>query len=196
MKIERDYINLINNSIYDYTNQFIGEENKSFFLKTLKEFCKRQVDKFDSPDQDKHGCCLNFSLYLLSKFNGIFMTCKDQPTHVGGKPTMHCSFVYEEDGELFVADPAVDKTKGTITEYCHIPLSSYSFPMENQQYTMYLGITRDSESSFLSELLKGERKIFNSFENISDEDINELKNHILAQICPDSSSVKLKGKRF
>lgn len=83
MKIEREYIKLINNSIYDYTNQFIGEENKSFFQKPLKESCKRQVEKFDSPDQDKHGCCLNFSLYLLSKFNGIFMTCKDQPTYAG-----------------------------------------------------------------------------------------------------------------
>lgn len=192
MKIEKEYIKLINNSIYDYTNQFIGEENRSFFQKPLKEFCKRQVEKFDSPDQDKHGCCLNFSLYLLSKFNGIFMTCKDQPTYVGGKPTIHCSFVYEENGELFVADPAVDKTKGTITDYCHIPLSSYNFPMENQQYTMYLGITRDSESSFLAELSKGERKIFKSFESITDEDINDIKNYILSQIQPGSSSAEIK----
>ena len=179
MKIEKEYIKLINNSIYDYTNQFIGEENRSFFQKPLKEFCKRQVEKFDSP-------------YLLSKFNGIFMTCKDQPTYVGGKPTIHCSFVYEEDGELFVADPAVDKTKGTITDYCHIPLSSYNFPMENQQYTMYLGITRDSESSFLAELSKGERKIFKSFESITDEDINDIKNYILSQIQPGSSSAEIK----
>ena len=184
------YTQLIKNSIYDYKNESIGKENADFLWEPLEAFCARQVEKFDSPGEDKHGCCLNFSLYLLAKFDGIFMTCKDKPTHKGGKPTIHCAFLYEENGKLFVADPAVDKMNSnkmnrTVVNNYRIPLSSYDFPMENQQYTIYPNITKNSSSSFIAEFKSKENRHFASFKDLESEDIQFIIDLISEQNKPE-----------
>ena len=118
------------------------------------------------------------------------MTCKDKPTHKGGKPTIHCAFLYEENGKLFVADPAVDKMNSnkmnrTVVNNYRIPLSSYDFPMENQQYTIYPNITKNSSSSFIAEFKSKENRRFASFKDLESEDIQFIIDLISDQNKPE-----------
>ena len=179
MDIEKIYENLIRATEYDYANAVIGEENNQYFSRSIKDFCDRQVQKFETEGEDKHGCCLNFSLYLLAKTNGIFMTTKDKPMVEGGKPTIHCAFIYEDNGKLYVADPSVDKKEGSCNAHYKIPLREYCYPMENQVYTLYLNMKRDSSNAFIAEFARGERLKLSSFENLSDEQEKWLLDVIL-----------------
>ena len=170
MAFKQIYDDLIKEAEYDYQNIYIKDDNNQYLAaRSIADFCARQVEKFENPNEDKHGCCLNFSLYLLAKKDGIFMTTKDKPMVEGGRPTLHCAFVYEEDGELFVADPATDKNRGTKNDCYKIPLRSYNFPMEDQVYTLYLGIKRDSQNSFFKELQQGAKLNFQTFEDLTDD---------------------------
>ncbi len=53
------------------------------------------------------------------------MTFKDK----GG---IHCSFVYQEDARLFVADPASEKICNTNGKFYKIPLKNYNYEFLNQ----------------------------------------------------------------
>ena len=67
MKINKnDYTNFIKQAKYDYENKIIGAENGLYFGKSIEEFCDRQKEKFEKQEENKYGCCLNYSLYLLS----------------------------------------------------------------------------------------------------------------------------------
>lgn len=191
MDIEKIYVKLIMTAEYDYANTFIGEENNQYFSRSVKDFCDRQVQKFETKGEDKHGCCLNFSLYLLAKTNGIFMTTKDKPMVEGGKPTIHCAFIYEDNGKLFVADPSVDMKEGSVNAHYKIPLREYCYPMENQVYTLYLNMKRDSQNTFIAEFARGERLKFSSFENLSDEQEKWLLDVILGREVKNESSKDL-----
>ena len=51
--------------------------------------------------------------------------------------------------------------------------------MENQVYTLYLNMKRDSSNAFIAEFARGERLKLSSFENLSDEQEKWLLDVIL-----------------
>lgn len=134
---------------------------------TPKQFCDEQIKKFEG-NGNKTGCCLNFSTYLLSKYIGFILTCKDNGA-------MHCAFVFPMRGKdgLYVCDPAREKILEN--EFCidvsqidpdlhfAVPFGEYNFPNVNangenepQEYLVHIDFdSADNEGLFINKFVRG-----------------------------------------
>ena len=185
---ESDYIEFLNSANYN-AGKSVQNENKKYFKLSPKKFCEAQLEKFERSG-NKTGCCLNFSAYLLKKYHGFILTCKDN----GG---IHCAFVYKVKGrdDLYVCDPAKEKIvsmlfggevgNGVDCSFFGIPLSLYEFEnCENgkrceQEYSIRLGFdSEDSDGSFVNKLLNGETI---TVKRLKDLDLDEVYARINAK---------------
>ena len=58
MTFKQIYDNLIKEAEYDYQNIYIKDDNNQYLAaRSIADFCARQVEKFENPNEDKHGCC-------------------------------------------------------------------------------------------------------------------------------------------
>lgn len=178
-----DYIKFLDTAVYD-PGTIIQNENKNNFKLSPKKFCEIQVEKFEGKNGTKTGCCLNFSAYLLKKYRGFILTCRDN----GG---IHCAFVYQKKGsdDLYVCDPAKDKIFSVLfggnaqAIFYDIPLRDFEFQnvvgdkVGEQEYSLRLGFdSEDSDGAFVNKLLKGESITVSDLHELDEEKIAEMLN--------------------
>ena len=117
--------------VINYDPVGIVAENNTNLRLLPAEFFDKQVEKFETGD--KTGCCLNYSTYLMAKYyNTRLLMCKD------GLNGIHCAVVYENNGKLFVCDPAKSKIVNGENLYYGTPIKEYSFnnPDGEQEYSI------------------------------------------------------------
>lgn len=137
------YENFLKVAHYDAGEAVQSENNQNLKTCSIKEFCQVQHNKFHEGNQT--GCCLNFSMYLLFKYEGYLLTCNDN----GG---VHCAFLYEKNGQLYVCDPAKAKIDNNGKNYFDVPLHEYSFSNGDkpQLYRIHNGLKpEDDQHKFM-----------------------------------------------
>lgn len=194
---EESYDKFLDEAIYQ-SNREVNAENTRNLRKNIRDFCRVQLEKFEGGN--KTGCCLNFTTYLLSKYYGFLLTCKD-----GG--ALHCAFVYPKlktqrvplvDGrnnamldkngnvmlrdsvsfDMCVCDPALAKIKGD-EKFFDIPLAEYSFPAFDkegneivQQYCIYTSLHPDITKRGLLDYINTRT---NNINTIAVEDMSQVR---------------------
>ncbi len=218
----KEYKKLLNIANYKWElGSGVPEENNVNISLPVKEFCNKQIEKYEG-NGNRTGCCLNLSMYLLARFKGVLLNALEN-NYKTGNLDLHCAFIYlNENEELCVCDPAKAKIHNSadnlffgipIDKYDAVNLDKQGMPVplmkkgeiikwpDNgqyayQQYFIRLGVNPTTEETSLASSLRLNNIVLkDTLKNLTPEDVLKIKECINSVGVDNGVSSSLKSKK-
>ncbi len=148
--IRKQYEKVVVGNRYDLSKA--GEHTMSIIYSGIKANKMPETERM-YVEANHVGCCLHYSMYLVSLLHEAGIECyfTITPEEDGGN---HCSVLYfDEKGDKVIADPVMDIKAGTVDKHMCIPYDEFVENAIRHEISHYDVFGINGEEAFFNEFL-------------------------------------------